>query len=270
MCLIALAWDAHPRFDLVLAANRDEFLDRATAPLHRWPDGTLAGRDLKAGGTWMGLTDAGRLAMLTNVRRPGAVRADAPSRGGIVMQWLHGGATPAAFCAELAGAGHNPFNLIAGDVTRGELFWTGSDHPAPHPLAPGLHAVSNAVLDTPWPKLRHLKEGLAQALQEHDRAEGLIEALLRALSHRERAADAELPSTGVPLELERGLSSVFIDLPHYGTRSSTVLVRERDSQRLLMVELTHGPQSQRRRMELPQWPTVSTGALPANAAAIAS
>ncbi|NML17404.1 NRDE family protein [Azohydromonas caseinilytica] len=270
MCLIALAWDADPRFDLVVAANRDEFLDRPTAPLHRWPDGTLAGRDLRAGGTWMGLTVTGRLAMLTNVRRPGAVRPDAPSRGEIVTQWLHGAAEPAGFCAELAAAGHNPFNLIAGDIAGGELFWTGSDHPTPHPLAPGLHAVSNAVLDTPWPKLRRLKAGLAQALRESDSAEALVETLLHALSHRERVPDAELPSTGVPLELERGLSSVFIDMPHYGTRSSTVLVRERESRRLVVVELSHGPQPQRRRVELPQWPATMPTTPSAEAVSVAS
>lgn len=254
MCLIALARDAHPRFDLVIAANRDEFLDRPAAALHRWSDGTLAGRDLRAGGTWMGLTPTGRLALLTNVRRPGAVRPDAPSRGEIVPQWLHGGADAAAFCSALAAAGHNPFNLLAADLHRGEFFWTGTDHPAPHALPAGIHGLSNAALDTPWPKTVQLQRELALALQRHDDTDALVSALLAALSDRTRAPDAALPSTGVPLEVERYLSSVFIDMPHYGTRCSTVLVRERATRRLTLVELTHGPQPSEVRVELPRWP----------------
>lgn len=256
MCLIALARDAHPRFDLVIAANRDEFLDRPAAALHRWSDGTLAGRDLRAGGTWMGLTPTGRLALLTNVRRPGAVRPDAPSRGEIVPQWLHGGADAAAFCSALAAAGHNPFNLLAADLHRGEFFWTGTDHPAPHALPAGIHGLSNAALDTPWPKTERLKLALREALRRHDGADALIDALLLALADRTRAPDERLPSTGVALEVERYLSPVFIDEPHYATRCSTVLLRERVSGRLTVVELTHAAEPFRTRVELPRWPAV--------------
>jgi uncharacterized protein with NRDE domain len=256
MCLIALAREAHPRFDLVIAANRDEFLDRPAAALHRWSDGTFAGRDLRAGGTWMGFTDTGRLALLTNVRRPGAVRADAPSRGEIVPQWLHGGADAATFCSTLTAAGHNPFNLIAADLASGECFWTGTDHPAPHALPPGVHGLSNAALDTPWPKTEQLKQSLHEALRRHDGAEALIDDLLLALADRTRAPDERLPSTGVALEVERYLSPVFIDEPHYATRCSTVLVRERAGGRLTVVELTHGPEPLRTRIELPRWPAV--------------
>jgi uncharacterized protein with NRDE domain len=258
MCLIALAWDAHPRFDFVLAANRDEFVDRPAAPMYRWSDGTLAGRDLRAGGTWFGLTDAGRLALLTNVRRPGAVREDAPSRGEIIPQWLQGSAGAASFCAALQAAAHNPFNLIAADFASGDFFWTGTDHPAPHPLQPGLHALSNAVLDTPWPKTVQLKHDLALALECHSDVDRLVEAVLGALADRTRAPDEALPSTGVPLEVERYLSSVFIDMPHYRTRCSTVVVRERASQRLTVVELTHGETPLRTRFELARWPAVGT------------
>ncbi|WP_157266237.1 NRDE family protein [Azohydromonas aeria] len=256
MCLIALARDAHPRFDLVIAANRDEFLDRPAAELHRWSDGTLAGRDLRAGGTWMGLTPAGRLAMLTNMRRPGAVRPDAPSRGEIVPQWLHGGADAAGFCAALTAAGHNPFNLIAADLTSGEFFWTGTDHPAPHALPPGIHGLSNAALDTPWPKTERLKQSLHDALRRHDGADALIDDLLLALADRTRAPDEHLPSTGVALEVERYLSPVFISEPHYATRCSTVLVRERAGGRLTVVELTHAREPFRTRVRLPRWPAV--------------
>jgi uncharacterized protein with NRDE domain len=258
MCLIALAWDMHPRFDLVLAANRDEFLDRPAAALHRWPEGIVAGRDLRAGGTWCGFTDAGRLAMLTNVRRPGAVQPDAPSRGEIVPQWLLGDADAAGFCDALSTARHNPFNLLAADLVRGEFFWTGTDHPIPHALRPGVHGLSNAALDTPWPKTVQLKQDLAQALQRHDDVDQLIDALLLALSDRTPAPDAALPSTGVPLEVERYLSSVFIDMPHYATRCSTVLVRERESRRLVAVELTQGPEPFRTRIELLRWPAEPT------------
>lgn len=253
MCLIALAWDAHPRWDLVLAANRDEFLDRPAAPLQRHADGSVGGRDLHAGGTWLGLHEGGRLATVTNIRRPGAARDDAPSRGSIVPQWLHGGQAAPEFCATLAAQGYNPFNLIAGDLRTRELFWTSSEQPAPHVLPPGLHGLSNDALDTPWPKLQRLKAALALALETGRDADTVTQSLLQALQDRHRPDDAELPATGVTLELERGLAPVFIDLPHYGTRCSTVLLRERGSGHTLVVERSHAPQPGEVRLELARW-----------------
>jgi uncharacterized protein with NRDE domain len=236
MCLIALALDAHPRFPLVLAANRDEFFDRPAAPLHWWtpahaPDAILAGRDLQAGGTWLGLTPAGRLAVVTNVRRPGAVRPEAPSRGEIVVRWLQEtGAAPQAFAADLAARGHSPFNLIALDTVHGQAFYTGTDSSRPVALAPGVHGLSNAGLDTPWPKVQALKQQLAGALVTSSAApEQLIDHLFTALADPREADDADLPHTGVPVEWERVLSAAFIRTAdgRYGTRCSTVIVGER-------------------------------------------
>lgn len=262
MCLIALALERHPRFRLVLAANRDEYLDRPAAPLDWWSsgDGTriLSGRDLRAGGTWLGLSPGGRVAMLTNIRRPGAQQAGAPSRGCIVPQWL-AGADAAAFCATLGEAGHNPFNLIAGDLQRGDLFWVGSDQPVPQALAPGFHGLSNAALDTPWPKLQRLKAALRKAVTRHDEPEALAAELFEALADRHRPDDRDLPHTGVPLEWERRLAPVFIVAPGYGTRCSTVLLHEHGG-RTLLIERSHLPQdgTMERRAVLDGMPLATT------------
>lgn len=235
MCLAAFALNAHPRFPLVIAANRDEFFARAAAPMCWWPDrpDILAGRDLSAGGTWFGLTRAGRLALLTNVREPGRQNPDAPSRGALVVDWLHAADSAPAFAQRLAG-GYNGFNLVTADVGGNAWHWIGNRHAWAVPLADGIHGLSNAAMDTPWPKTVGLKAELALALATATSAAQLADQLLGALADATTAPDAALPDTGVGLDRERLLSARFVrmtdpsspGIARYGTRCSTVLVRE--------------------------------------------
>ena len=234
MCLIGLAIGQHPRFELVVAANRDEFLQRAAAAVDWWQataNGAplLGGRDLRAGGTWMALNARGRVGMLTNVRDLSRRRADAPSRGAIVPAWLASGAGAADFWPEVAAQGHNPFNLLCGEIDTGQWWWADDRAPTPTPLGAGLYGLSNAALDTPWPKVQALKAHLHTALQEARSGYALAGRLFAALADRGIAADTELPHTGVPLAWERRLSAAFIGAPdqRYGTRCSTVIITER-------------------------------------------
>jgi uncharacterized protein with NRDE domain len=235
MCLAAFALNAHPRFPLVIAANRDEFFARPAAPMAWWsdPPDILAGRDLGAGGTWFGLTRGGRLALLTNVREPALQRADAPSRGALVVDWLTSADDAEAFTARLA-PGYNGFNLITADLQCSTWHWISNRTPAPQRLADGIHGLSNAALDTPWPKTQGLKAALADALDSASGGDQLAGALLAALADDTPAPDDQLPHTGVGLVRERLLSPRFVRVPDlarptlavYGTRCSTVLVAE--------------------------------------------
>jgi uncharacterized protein with NRDE domain len=235
MCLVAFAVGASARWPLVIAANRDEFLERPTLPLARWNTASgqevISGRDLRAGGTWMGITPGGRIAFLTNVRQ--AQPEAAPrSRGELVTRWLESTGDAASFVAALEdqGAAFGGFNLVLGDLRQKAWTWITNKYegaPALHAqaLAPGLYGLSNAGLDTPWPKTLELKRVLAAALQSGDGTEGL-QRLWTALGNRQRALPANLPHTGVPPDLEEALSSAFVEVPEraYGTRCSTVLL----------------------------------------------
>lgn len=239
MCLIAFAIHASARWPLVIAANRDEFVVRPTLPLAAWTSTSgqplVSGRDLQAGGTWLGLTPGGRVAFLTNVREA-QPQAAPRSRGELVTRWLEDDGDAASFVAALR-ADHGAyagFNLVLGDFQRNAWTWVtnrssaGSGWQA-QPLAPGVYGLSNAQLDTPWPKTMELKRALAAALRdghgEHS-AEQLQQALWAALANRERAAAGQLPHTGVTPAFESALSSAFVEFPEhgYGTRSSTVLL----------------------------------------------
>jgi uncharacterized protein with NRDE domain len=226
MCLILIAWRVHSDYPLVVAANRDEFFVRPTAPANFWKDTpqVLAGRDLEAGGTWMGVTRNGRFAALTNFRDPAQNRSGAPSRGGLVADFLAGDEAPQDYLAFIARRGSqcNGYNLLVSD---GETLWWSSNMGGdPRRLASGVYGVSNHLLDTPWPKVGAGKTALAQALN------GLPadEALFRLLLDDEIHPDEHLPQTGVPADWERLLSSAFVKSPDYGTRGSTVLCIGRD------------------------------------------
>lgn len=215
MCVAAVAWRAHPRWHLVIAANRDEYHERPTAPLARWADGSgiIAGQDLSAGGTWLGLNEAGWLALVTNVRVDGYPRPGRPSRGALVTDLL-AGTDPAA----LPLAAYNPFNLLLVDGAIGAArasFLTNHAQPQRHPLAEGIHGVSNGALDAPWLKTRRLMSALAAWL---DGAGDDPEPLFAALTDREPTV-TELTADG-PLPR---FSSIFVNDPTYGTRSSTVI-----------------------------------------------
>jgi uncharacterized protein with NRDE domain len=244
MCLILLAYRVHPGYELLVAANRDEFHDRPTAPLAFWDDNpqVLAGRDLKEGGTWLGITRAGRFAALTNYRDPNNVLPDAPSRGHLVGDYLQGAEPARAYLDRLipcAGI-YNGFNLLLGDAEG--LYYYSNRTEGFQALTPGLYGLSNHLLDTPWPKLERARRALRQGLE---RGPGPTpDVLLHLLTDRTPAPDVELPNTGVSLEWERWLSPIFITAPNYGTRSSTVLMAD-SAGRTRMVEITWANGSRR-------------------------
>ena len=225
MCLALIAFAAHPRYQMIIAANRDEFHARPAAPAAWWADGFLAGRDLKAGGTWLGIDRRGRVALLTNVRDPSRQDPGAPSRGAFVPRILASDAPPSESLPALVrnAVGYNGYNLIAGDAEG--LLWGSNRAESPVGLGPGIHGVSNALLDTPWPKVERTKNAFRQWCTAGAVDLGVIFALLH---DTERAPDAMLPATGVTLERERMLSSPFIVSADYGTRCSTVVTVERD------------------------------------------
>lgn len=228
MCLILFAYQCHPRYRLVLAANRDEFYDRPTAPLDFWTDHpqVLAGRDLAQLGTWLGVTRQGRLAAITNYRDPANIKPDAPSRGHLVSDFLTGTLAPWEYLQLLRSSAerYNGYNLLVGDVEG--LFYFSNRGGPPIPLHPGIYAISNHLLDTDWPKTRRGKQKLAQVLSKDPNLSS--EDLFSLLHDQALAPDNQLPETGVSKEWEKMLSAIFITSSHYGTRSSSVLLIEMD------------------------------------------
>lgn len=222
MCLIAFAWNAHPRWRLVLAANRDEFHARPSAPLAMWDEvpGMAAGRDLEAGGTWLGACADGRVATVTNVRDPGQGR-NGRSRGLLVRDYLGQGLDSRAWCASLEdrAAGYRPFNLLCFDA-RAACYLGNRPRPGLRPIEPGVHGLSNADFDTPWPKTRALEQRLAAWI---DQDSDDLSPLWEALSDPGEWPDDMLPDTGVGIDLERQLSAAFIRGHAYGTRASTLV-----------------------------------------------
>jgi uncharacterized protein with NRDE domain len=210
----------HPDYPLVLAANRDEFYRRPAAPAQWWPEpqNLLAGRDLEAGGTWLGVTRQGAFAALTNFRDPARQRPEAPSRGRLVPEILARASSPAARLAHLQveGPRYNGFNLLWSE--GGELCVYESVPERTQHLGPGIYGLSNHLLDTPWPKVQNAKTALAAALADPSDAADI----LRLLRDDRRASDADLPRTGATLEWERLLSSAFVRAEDYGTRCSTL------------------------------------------------
>lgn len=231
MCLAIVAVQAHPRWPLVIAANRDEFHARPTQPAQPWPEAPalVAGRDLQAGGTWLGATHTGRVALLTNVREPGRQLPQAPSRGLLVEGYLRGAMSAARYAEELSATAHlyNGFNLVLADAD-GLWYCSNRTTPTAQRLQAGVVGLSNAALDTPWPKLTRTRDAVAAHLQSTEQLDE--EQLFAILADRQRPADAALPSTGVSLEAERLLSSPFIADAVYGTRCSTLLLGDADGQ----------------------------------------
>jgi uncharacterized protein with NRDE domain len=226
MCLVLIAWRAAPRCPLLLAANRDEFHARPTLRADWWPDHPqiLAGRDLEAGGTWLGLTRSGRFAALTNYRDPQrrhtpAPGVAAPSRGSLVASLLESNASVAESLSYLrdAAANYHGFNVIFSDGERLAIYESARGHG--RELGPGIYGLSNHLLDTPWPKVQNAKGRLQAALLETTDPAPLL-ALLR---DDRPAPDEALPRTGVSLEWERLLSSAFVRARDYGTRCSTII-----------------------------------------------
>ena len=241
MCLAIVAFHAHPSYAVLVAANRDEFHARPATPAGWWRDGpyagTLAGRDLEAGGTWLGVTRAGRWAFVTNVREPGRHDPSAPSRGSLVPRVLHDDRDIAiALEATIEdGSRHNGFNLLAGDTAHAA--WGSNRNGGAHVLVPGIYGLSNAQLDTPWPKLARTKAGVAAWIAAGGDD---VNGLFALLGDRTMADDDALPATGVSREWERQLSAPFIVGDRYGTRCSTVLTITRDGA-ARFVERSFGP-----------------------------
>ncbi|MGZ9059274.1 MAG: NRDE family protein, partial [Burkholderiaceae bacterium] len=235
---MVFAWRSHPDYPLILVANRDEFYLRRTRPAAWWGHAVsvLAGHDEEAGGTWLGITRRGRIAALTNVRAPSERNPHAPSRGTLVLSALQSPDSSAAWLDSNGArmSAYNGFNLLLGDVgpvgitdsatePRLEYFTNRGGAPA-RALAPGVYGISNAALDTPWPKVTRAVTRFACSIAS--RVD--LELLMRLLENRELARDSELPSTGVPYEWERALSSIQIRANGYGTRASTVLTVRND------------------------------------------
>ena len=227
MCLILFANEANSRYRLVLAANRDELYSRPTAPAAYWEEApnVLAGKDLESGGTWLGVTRSGRVAAVTNFRGPGKAWENAPSRGNLVRGFLMSSEPPDVFVDKLRTRAwnYNGFNLLVGSDQ--ELWWYSNRYDEqPHRIVPGIHGLSNYLLDTPWPKVERGKRALEHLIAGEK--EIMPKQVFPILEDRSPAVDEELPDTGVGQELERVLSAPFIRTQYYGTRSSTVLLIE--------------------------------------------
>lgn len=227
MCLINFQYKEHPKYKLILAANRDEFYQRPTASARFWEDEPhiLAGRDLMQMGTWLGVSKTGRIAALTNFRDPSMPEADKISRGVLVRDFLSSDMEPQLFLESLDPADYTGFNIIAGDLDH--LYYYNNIENRLSEVEPGLHGLSNHLLDTPWPKVIKGKNYMERYLSERESVDP--DDLFRFLADSEQADDSALPATGVGLEFERMLSSMFIKTPEYGTRSATVVLIGHDN-----------------------------------------
>lgn len=236
MCLIVVGWQVAGQYPLVVAANRDEFYARPTALAARWPEApqVIGGLDLEAGGTWLGMTDTGRFAAVTNVRQPGQP-AGRISRGQLTKDFLLGQASALTYAQSIQGDDYAGFNLLLADGS--ELVYYSNRDGSPRTLPPGIYGLSNRSLDSPWPKLIKAREGFARALP----ALPDEQAFLRILADDEIVPDAELPATGLPLEWERLLSAIFVRSTTYGTRASTVLWQRADGA-ISLHEQSFGPE----------------------------
>lgn len=241
MCLLLIGINAHPDFRLVIAANRDEFYNRSTAPADFWNEAPnlLAGKDLQAGGTWMGITKQGRFAALTNFRDIAAIKENAPSRGHIVSGFLLNNLSANNYTDELSLKGdiYNGYNLVAGDHLQ--LFYYSNISKEIKKLSDGIYGLSNHLLDTDWYKIRKSKKVFQNILSEKiiDKVK-----LFSLLTDESRAEDNDLPETGIGFEFEKILSSVFITSPVYGTRSSTIILIDKN-RNVTFIERTYNRSS---------------------------
>lgn len=219
MCLIVFAYKTVPGLPLLLAANRDEFYNRPAEPAALRGE-VICGIDLKAGGTWLGVTRSGRFAALTNYRDLKNIKKDAPSRGALVMNFLEGKATPAEYTSALIGrsGAFNGFNLLV--MEHDEMIWYSNITGKAEILKPGIYGLSNARLNTPWRKNTLAKQGLAGLISRGSTTDDELLALMQDRAH---APDDELPDTGAGFALEKILSPIFIQSTGYGTRCTTLL-----------------------------------------------
>jgi|SRR5699024_1008784 len=223
MCLIAWGYQKHPRYKLVLAANRDEAYERPTRAAQFWPNhpDILAGKDLRSGGTWMGIHRSGRFSAVTNYRNPDIQKEDPPSRGHLVLDYLKESIDPDDYLRQVSTKAdrYMGFNLICG--TPDQLYYSSNQQQDFQSLVPGIYGLSNDLLDTPWPKVQRAKMRLSRALSADDVSP---QDLFDLLADDRPAPDDQLPDTGIPKEIEKQVSPPFIKGDQYGTRCSTVLL----------------------------------------------
>lgn len=225
MCIVLLDWQPDTDTPLRVAANRDEFHARPAEPA-RWRGDIFCGLDLTAGGTWLGIHRNGRFAVVTNYREPITDRQPGErSRGLLPTAFLESSASPEQFAHELAAEQehYGAFNLLVG--TPESLWYLGNRGAPPQPVTPGIHGLSNGLMDDPWPKVKRAKHNLRNALNQG----GELERLLAVVNDRHQPADDELPDTGVGIDLERLVAPVFIHSATYGTRASSAVILDRNS-----------------------------------------
>lgn len=231
MCLIFLSLHNHPTYKLIVAANRDEFYNRKTAAAAYWPDyrEIVGGRDLEAQGTWMAMTRSGKISLLTNYRDPKNIDPQAPSRGRLVSDYLEKKIPAELYLSEIEknGKEYNGFNLLTGTVD--ELYYFSNYKTGIEKLRPGIYGLSNHLLDTPWPKVQRGKKKFREILQN---TVVQPKVMFEFLYDDQRAPDDQLPDTGIGLERERALSSMFIKSPDYGSRCSTVVLVDKQNNAL--------------------------------------
>lgn len=226
MCLIVFAWKILPNTPLIAAANRDEFLDRPSMPANTWEDHPqiFAGRDLKAGGTWLGVTQSNRFAAITIIHDLQATNNDAPSRGNLVADFLYNDVSPSDYVSAIKDKvqQYNGFNLLVGDID--ELIWFSNqnqdDARNGQKLSPGIYGLSNASLDTPWPKVLRTKAQFSSLLCQRAPQEAYFDMLADTT---QASSDCRLPHTNHSIQREREMSSPFIQTCDYGTRTSSVV-----------------------------------------------
>ena len=242
MCLISFNWLDHPRYKLILVANRDEYFKRNSASLHLWPQGFYAGKDLQRGGTWMGIHPKGKFAALTNYRtgeERGRLRL---TRGNLVKDFLENEESPLEYLrrVEQKKEAYHGFNLLLSDGS--EMLYLSNHLPEILTVDPGLHGISNAFLDTPWPKVVSAKNDLMGLIAR----DGVDEqSLMELLQDKEHAPDEQLPSTGVPLDIEKALSAQFLQWEGYGTVNTTGILWSHEGEVVMIEKRTHPAEENR-------------------------
>ncbi len=244
MCLILFAYQVHPEYPLILAANRDEFYERPSRSAYIWPEEILAGQDEKEKGTWLGFHREGKFAAITNYRDgKQSDKKNAPSRGELAVKFLKSNGSQKTFAHWLQenGPSYNGFNLIFGD--RKELwYYSNQSNKEAEKLSPGIYGLSNHLLNTPWPKVVRGKEYLSEELNF---SKPDFEKILNFLANEEKAPEEKLPQTNIKKDWEKLLSSIFICAPLYGTRCSTVALWDKEGN-LDFWERTFSPQKEQR------------------------
>ncbi len=230
MCLLVFSYKQHSVYDLIFATNRDEFYERPTRPARFWDNhpNILAGKDLEAGGTWLGITRDGKFSALTNYRDPSIQKEDPPSRGHLVLDYLKSGKTMKQYLQDVdkKASLYNGFNLLGGELfgKDSSLMYYSNQQQEIRTLDAGLYGLSNKLLNTPWPKVKRAKNVLSSLIENEKLSE---ENLFELLQDDTKAPDEELPDTGIPHELEKAVSPIFIKTDRYGTRNSTVILVEK-------------------------------------------